>query len=37
MCMSGDTSAGEAPCELHFMWIIFGDPADRFVLGKLDI
>lgn len=37
MCMSGDTSVGEAPCELHLMWVIFGDLASKFVLGKLDI
>lgn len=35
--MSGDNSVGEVPCELHFMWVIFGDPDKKFVLGKLDI
>lgn len=37
VCTSGDRSVGEAPCELHFICVIFGDPADRFVLRKLDI
>jgi len=35
--MSGSVSVGEALCELYVMWIIFGDPTDRFVLGKLDL
>lgn len=37
MCVSGDKSVREALCELHFMWVICGDPADKFVIGKVDI